>query len=255
VLLALAGFASGVLFSAAASTLRLNALPGLRWVHLWYLAGAIGVLLALTRSRKIAWVLPATLWLLLLAVRYTPLMVPLLRTVMRSDLPAAGDAIVVLSAYISPEGVPNRHSVDRIAHAMTLVAAGYSRRVVVTRQPEPQASYVPYVRSRLAARGLRAEILETGTVEVTRDEAREVAAVFRRKGWRRLLLVSDPSHLRRAQELFADAGVPVMCSPCPTFRYDPERLATPDERLRAFHDWVRESFFRRFGRGAHRGTG
>jgi uncharacterized SAM-binding protein YcdF (DUF218 family) len=81
---------------------------------------------------------------------------------------------------------------------------------------------------------------EVGPVLNTHDEALAVARLAHQRGWQRVLLVSDPLHMRRAAAVFTHAGLPVSCSPCGGGEYDLRSLQGPGDRLAAFRDWVKE---------------
>ena len=89
---------------------------------------------------------------------------------------------------------------------------------------------------------LSSKVYPDGTLDElnTHDEALAVARLVRRRGWRRVILVSDPVHLRRAGAVFAHAGVRVCCSPGASTGYNVRGLETPGDRLTAFRDWLRE---------------
>jgi uncharacterized SAM-binding protein YcdF (DUF218 family) len=58
------------------------------------------------------------------------------------------------------------------------------------------------------ARGVPADqILVTGEVGNTADEARAVAALMRQRGWSRIILVTSAWHMPRAARIFRKAGV------------------------------------------------
>ena len=71
----------------------------------------------------------------------------------------------------------------------------------------------------------------------THEEAATLAPLLRARGVRRLLLVTDASHMRRARRLLEDAGFDVL--PAPVRVMDAPRQ--PGERIRLFHETLRES--------------
>jgi uncharacterized SAM-binding protein YcdF (DUF218 family) len=77
-------------------------------------------------------------------------------------------------------------------------------------------------------------------VRSTHDEAVLVARLFRERGWRRVLLVTSPTHTRRAAAAFEREGLLVVSSPAIETRFDLERLEHPDERLFAFGSLIHE---------------
>jgi uncharacterized SAM-binding protein YcdF (DUF218 family) len=57
-------------------------------------------------------------------------------------------------------------------------------------------------------------VLSLGHRSDTHDEAIEIRALVRERGWRRVLLVTSAFHMRRALAVFRSAGVEVTPVPC-----------------------------------------
>ena len=89
--------------------------------------------------------------------------------------------------------------------------------------------------------GLHFPIEAVGPVQNTHDEAEVVSTLARRRGWDRVILVTDPWHMRRAAAVFEKAGVHVVCSPCVDRQHDLKTLDDPEDRLAVFRLWVRET--------------
>jgi uncharacterized SAM-binding protein YcdF (DUF218 family) len=81
-----------------------------------------------------------------------------------------------------------------------------------------------------------------GFVTSTHDEAVAVARLARQRGWERVILVTDATHMRRAAANFEKAGLHVLCSPCAPRDYQLPAPATPGQRRRAFRDWLYETY-------------
>lgn len=58
------------------------------------------------------------------------------------------------------------------------------------------------------------EVVSLGAAKVTHDEAVRFAAVAKERGWRRVLLVTSASHMRRAIAVYRAVGVEVVPVPC-----------------------------------------
>jgi uncharacterized SAM-binding protein YcdF (DUF218 family) len=234
------GFILGMLLWLGARELGVRAIPGGASPHLLVLAGVLGSLLALRRARRWLWIAGAAECLALLAISYTPLVPTLMRAWVRGDSLQSAQAVVSLSSDIYPDGTLDEHAQLRVFHAYELLGAGAAPRLVLTRIALPRPSSVPLVRRQMRLLGLRCPIDEVGPTHNTHDEALAVARLFRQRRWKRVILVSDPVHLRRAGAVFAHAGVNVCCSPGPSTGYNVGELAAPGDRLAAFRDWLRE---------------
>lgn len=119
-------------------------------------------------------------------------------------LPAA-DAIVVLGC--APSAALER----RIERGVRLYREGVAP-VLLTAGggggPEPEALIM---RRAALARGVPATALVTEpNSRDTLGNARETAALLRSRGWRRIVLVSDRTHLPRAVLLFRLAGIEIV---------------------------------------------
>lgn len=231
--------------------LRVAGLPDLRGVPVAAVAGAL-----LGRWRPAALRAPAAAAVaLLLVVAWTPLGPALLGTCVRRDLPPAPaavdvprdvDAVAVLSADVQSDGLVANRGVDRL-----LAGAAWSR---VLRRPlvlsvirlrAGDVSSEADQRRVAALAGIgAADLFFVDSVHVTRDEAVRAAALARVRGWRRVLVVTSPSHSRRACAAFERAGLRVTCAPAESRDYalaGPRPVAGAGERLRAFRDWLYEA--------------
>jgi uncharacterized SAM-binding protein YcdF (DUF218 family) len=167
---------------------------------------------------------------LLLVVAWTPLGPALLGTCVRRDLPPAPaavdvprdvDAVAVLSADVQSDGLVANRGVDRL-----LAGAAWSR---VLRRPlvlsvirlrAGDVSSEADQRRVAALAGIgAADLFFVDSVHVTRDEAVRAAALARVRGWRRVLVVTSPSHSRRACAAFERAGLRVTCAPAESRDY------------------------------------
>lgn len=131
--------------------------------------------------------------------------------VKRADLPVA-DAIVLLGGFSVPsrEEVGRLHfnqSADRAVVALELLRLGKAKTLVVggsglTVNGEALAE-ADLLRDLLAAwQPADAQILSLGGCKHTRHEAEKVAKLAHERGWRRVLLVTSASHMRRAAGVF-----------------------------------------------------
>ncbi len=189
----------------------------------------------LQRIGKVVRLLLAAYGLLLLCIFYSPLADYLVRPLyVPADLRPA-PAIVVLTAYVSPNGVLNESAMRRIHTAARLYHRGLSPLVIISggdpkfpedRQP---ADFMAEFAGELGVP--RSVIILEKESPNTHFSAVNVAALCQEKEIERVLLVTDAAHMRRAMASFEAQGL--MVSPAPA---DPWALGweTPTVRLRKF---------------------
>lgn len=141
--------------------------------------------------------------------------------VVADPLPAAADAVVPLAG-----------GDERSVYAARLFLAGHAAWYAAANMdlnlPGVRASYAELVRQEAVWQGVPAErvVLVPGTVATTCQEAEAVAGLARERGWRSLLVVTDPFHTRRARLCFRQAlegsGIVVAVRPVEPSWYDPE---------------------------------
>lgn len=198
-----------------------------------------GALLGMTRLRRLVAGAVFALVLLWLVVALTPITRLLADGLVRRDPVAAADAVFVLASDLQDDGDLSAVSLGRLVHGAALVEAGHAPRLVVANIAD-RPSHEAAVRRELDELGVRTELIGVGPVSTTRDEALALAALFRARGWRRVLLVTSPLHSRRAAATFERAGVEVISSPSRETLFDLDELAYPDDRLLALRSILHE---------------
>lgn len=239
----LCGFAITLLAWVSAVDLGMLVVPVLRWPPLEVLVPAFGGLLAFTRFQRFLWWFAIPVSLLFVLVGRTPWATTGVRGLVREDPLRKSPAVLVLSSDIRRNGELDQTSRFRLLHGIEVLQQGYADTLVITRLERPKRSYLPAIRKQFKALAIDYPVVETGEVRNTHDEAVQVAALCRERGWERIILVSDPTHMRRAQAVFRKAGVNVLCSPAEGIGYHPELLGPGGHsgmRLMAFRDWVYE---------------
>ena len=229
------GALSGVLFSQ----LGIGALIGFKDPVL--LPAIFGVLIALTSARVCLRLITGILLVVTLLIGYTPLIVPMMRVLRRTDQLHNCPAIVVLSSVTYSDGSLSAQAIDRTLHADALLRQGYARELVMDDATGMGGSQIPGVSRQMKMLGLSGTIEDIGPAADTHDEALGVARLARQKRWSQVILVTHPWHMRRAAAAFEKVGVSVLCSPCPESDFDLNRLDTPMIRIRAFRDWLHEA--------------
>lgn len=204
-------------------------------------------------ARRLVFLGSAVVALVLAAALFTPMLRPVLNALVLSEAPRRADAIVVLGAGVNcGDGTLDASSNARLLRALELWRAGFAPVLTVSEQ-----SYVfnppscPRI-STLAANQIRAlyprereapRVLVLSRVTTTRDEADRVAAFARERGWDRVLIVTSPTHSRRATLLMRSVGVNAVSVPAwePTFD---TALPLPADRIMALRLVVYEGLSR-----------
>jgi uncharacterized SAM-binding protein YcdF (DUF218 family) len=147
------------------------------------------------------------------------------------------DAAVVLGAAVYGD-VPSPVFEERIRHGVGLWQSGAAGLLVMTggRSPEDRLSEAEAARDWALAQGLPAEKIGfEAASRTTEDNLAFARPVLQQHGAHRILLVSDPLHMRRAMAHARKLGLDAHPSPTPTTRY------------RSWEPWsrflVREAYF------------
>lgn len=168
--------------------------------------------------RRLLWSLALVMLLpLLVAVGF---MVEIVFFSTRSDLGPA-DAAVVLGAAVYGTA-PSPVFEERIRHAVNLYRAGRVRRVVTTGalSPGDSLSEAEVALNWSVSRGVAAgDILMEDQSRTTQENLTFAAPLLKGTGIRRVLIVSDPLHMRRALAHARHIGLDAHPSPTPTTRY------------------------------------
>jgi len=122
--------------------------------------------------------------------------------------------VIVVLGYGPPvdaAGKPVDELTRRVAKGVELYQAGLAPKLIMTGGNTYRDYYESAVMKQVAVEmGVPAEaVLEEREAMDTIGNARYSAAIMRRNGWDRCILVSSPYHLKRAKQLFEAAGVEV----------------------------------------------
>lgn len=187
------------------------------------------------------WISGACFFLFAGLVGYTSLMRPLMKSLVVNDTSTRGDAIVVLSCDVFADGRPVPESQRRLDYSYKLLQQNLASTLVITRLPPPRPSYATAVKLQLKNLPLQnIQLIEIGPVEITHDEAVQTAQLAKQKGWKRVLVVTDGFHSRRAKALFRGAGLDATLHPCSNPMEDFGNLQTAEQRYSAFRIWKYE---------------
>jgi len=135
--------------------------------------------------------------------------------------PGGADAALVLGAAVVGDR-PSPVYEERLRHAAGLYAQGRVRRILLTggRSPEDDLSEAEAGRSWLLAQGIPAEaLLSEDRSRTTMENIDNALPILETQGFRRVFVVSDPLHLRRAVLIARQRGLDALPSPTLTSRY------------------------------------
>jgi uncharacterized SAM-binding protein YcdF (DUF218 family) len=167
---------------------------------------------------RILWSLGLILLLPLLAAVAFMVEIALYST--RSD-PDPADAAIVLGAA-AYRGAPSPVFEERIRHAVALYRAGRVRRIVTTGglSPGERLSEAEVAHDWSVAQGVpTGDILMESQSRTTQENLAFAAPLLAGAGIRRVLIVSDPLHMRRALAHARHLGFDAYPSPTPSTRY------------------------------------
>lgn len=201
------------------------------------------------QTRSLQWIGLAGIGLFLFAA-FSPLPNAMFRwSAAASDIQPA-DAIVVLGAGADPDGTLSCESLVRTVRAVALYRMGRAPIIVFSgpgREDEPSEARV---RADLAGTlGVPPEAIRTETSALTtREEAVRIGGMLRAERVRRILLVTDAQHMRRAGALFSRGGFQVFPA---TADARSGAGTSPGARLQLFRDllgeWMALGYYRLAG--------
>lgn len=131
------------------------------------------------------------------------------------DLSRYADAIVVLGARVQPDGTPGDSLRCRTMRAVQLYRNGMAPALLFTGGVgDHPPSEAQAARNLARAHGIpeRAFVLEELSTS-TWENAINAATICRERGWKKVIVVSDPYHLYRAARNFKKAGLEPFPSP------------------------------------------
>jgi len=189
------------------------------------------------RHRRILWLTLILAVILLPAFWFAYLMVSI-GSYASVQSTGSADAAIVLGNAVRADGRPGPVLEGRLEHAVALYRAGRVKTIIFT----GGVRYAPGVTESTAARdyalerGVRADDAYIETVsQTTWQNLREARKLVREYGLGRVLIVSDPLHMRRAMTMARDLGLDAHPSPTTASRVGTDRSA--------FRFHVREAFF------------
>jgi uncharacterized SAM-binding protein YcdF (DUF218 family) len=243
---AVAGAILGTLCAVAAHVLGVQQLLRRPDLVFYIPAAILGATLGVTRLRPLLWIAAGIVGLLCIAVAYTPMVSMIARPLVRRDpIPARVDAISILSAGFTPDGLMTGETLDRLLSGITLARRGLAGVIFVSLERGADGKSVSDsadLSSLIALTGTTTRTIFVDSVTTTRTEALRTQAIARTSGWRTLAVVTSPLHTRRACATFEAVGFRVVCVPATVRQFGLGPGSSAQDRLRAFRSWLYETF-------------
>jgi uncharacterized SAM-binding protein YcdF (DUF218 family) len=170
--------------------------------------------------------------------------------VARQDDRRPSDVIAVLGAS-QFNGRPSSVLEARLEHAKTLYDAGVAPDVVTLGGAAPGDRFTEAAAGRtyLAGRGVP-DVVALGEGRDTLQSIRALKAAMAPRGWRTVVLVTDPWHTLRARRMASDLGIDVVASP--TRRGPSVRTRSTEARYIA-RETAAYLYYRVFGSSSEKG--
>lgn len=154
------------------------------------------------------------------------------------------DAIVVLGAKVRADGTAGIGLQRRVLHAARLYKKGLAGHIITT----GGIGTFPPAEAEVAARLLvrngvpRSAIVLENKSTSTWENATNATQICKRHGWKKVLVVSDPFHLWRAERNFQKCGMLVFTSPVAVEQWQSQPVQrlfwTAREAVLVARDWV-----------------
>jgi len=158
-------------------------------------------------------------WMLLF---YTPFVWLVAEPLKQAEPPRRADAIVVFAGGVGESGKAGGGYQERVKHAADLYKSGYASRVVLVSGFVFALREAEVMQSLAEDLGVPArDIVLEQRASTTREYVEHVRETAGRAGWRSILLVSSPYHMRRAVGTFRKAapGIEVTATPPPMSQF------------------------------------
>ena len=243
---AINGAIVGTLCAVVAQVLGVQQLLRRPDLALYIPAAIVGAVLWNTRLRALLLIVGGILALICIAVTYTPLVSTIGRPLIRRDIiPPRVDAIAVLSAGFTADGMMRRETLERLVSGVTLARRGVAPVMLVSMERStnrPPVSDSADLQSIISLTGGATRTILVDSVTTTRAEALRMRAIARANGWQTVAVVTSPLHTRRACATFEAVGFRVVCVPATVRESGLVTGSVAEDRLRAFRSWLYETF-------------
>jgi uncharacterized SAM-binding protein YcdF (DUF218 family) len=177
----------------------------------------------------VAWIFA----ILSICLRWSPLPWMLASPLLASSPPEVADAAVVLGGGAGESGEIGQGHQERIERAIELRQLGFVPRIVICSGKVQAYSESEVMRAIALAKGVPdRDILIESNANGTKQMLSAAIRLSREKGWRKVLLVSSPYHMRRSMMVWARLAPDIGALPTPVKR----------SRFYSYYGFQRSSF-------------
>jgi uncharacterized SAM-binding protein YcdF (DUF218 family) len=241
-----AGAILGTLAAVAAHVLGVQQLLRTPDLTLYLPAAAVGAILAVSRLRPLLWILAGIIAVICVTVAYTPVVSTLGRPLIRRDpIPPRVDAIAVLSAGFTRDGMMRSETLDRLLTGLSLSRRRVAPLLISRERLSSGGKLVSDSADKESVVTLAkppGQIIFVDSVFTTRTEALRMRAIAQAHGWSTVAVVTSPMHTTRACATFEAVGFKVVCVPANTRESGLYEGSNAEDRFRAFRSWLYETF-------------
>jgi uncharacterized SAM-binding protein YcdF (DUF218 family) len=214
---------------------------------LYFPACIVGGAIGATRLRPLIWIAAVPLAVTALLVAYTPFVrIAGAHFIRRDSVAGSVDAVVVLGAGVTADGMMKHETLDRLLGGTGLLSHGVAAVMFVSREQRSFGSRTVSDSADqarvLGMTNVAPRVAFTDSVLTTRTEALRTKRLIASRGVRTIALVTSPLHSRRSCATFEAVGFRVLCAPAPTRESGLDPNSNAEDRMRAFRSLLYETF-------------
>ncbi|MBI3968920.1 MAG: YdcF family protein [Chloroflexi bacterium] len=175
-----------------------------------------------------------SIFIVLALLFYSPFLWMLAEPLRLSDPPQTADAIVVFAGGVGESGRPGAGYQERVRYAIDLYKTGKAPVMVFVSGSAPAFEETEVMKLLALAYGVpeSAIVLEKESAS-TYEYVTNVNRILRQRGWRSILLVTSPYHMRRAMWTWQKAApeVAVTAAPIPYSQFYDHGIGASSEQI------------------------
>lgn len=159
-----------------------------------------------------------------------------------ADPPRKADVVVVFAGGVGESGKAGQGYEERVAYAVELYKDGYASRIVLSSGYIYAIKETDLMKAWAISKGVPAEaVIIENEAGNTYENVKFTNAILERNGWRSILVVSSPYHMRRVSLVYGKIGgnLKVAYAPIPESRFYSHGAGASSEQIRAIiHEYL-----------------